>query len=765
MPDDPEQRFKRIQTLLLREPINRVQVSAEITVLHREFLDTLERAAKHDADIHLLEEKLKKVSEPPLIHSVLIGASQLGNGTFVVSVNGKRLDVGLAPSSDAPLQVEDLRPGDEVLVTRDSNVIVGRLGPERRGEAAEVREVLADPLSGKPDRLLVRHSGSDGIVVELSDSLKKLADLPLENKEKLKAGDRVTIDSSSRIAFEKLPSHETGSLELEEDPKARYEDVAGLEPQIQLIRDVIEMPYLERDRFRRYGLKRPHGVLLYGPPGCGKTMIAAAAANGLRQSIAAQLAFWTDRVTECRSKSKHEASQILSGAPPELGIEPSDAEGSLRRLEALRRNVHSYFFNIKGPELLSKWVGEAESRVRQIFAEAKARASYTCPVIVFFDEIESMFQRRGSGVSSDMEKTMVPQILTELDGVVELENVIVIGASNRHELLDPALLRPGRLDMKIKIDRPDRAAAAAIFKVHLRPPGVADGEALPLSPEALGEETGQAFESEMRAALAKLQGCGFVMLDGGATPAESIPLERAFTRKQANAVIGKLRTDGRVKGRLDDVGRCVRYSDVARALEAVWREDHADDDRRFHAVIALDSGQAVAETRLPVFPLEAGGDSTAPLLDQLIDVTVDTLFSPRSFLRARVLAACGREHNFLLGEFVSGALIANVVARAKRAALRREVGSDPVSSGLSAGDLLAAVRDEYSENKDQFVANKPEITDTFCETCKRRHSRADEYEVEVLLGRSPRDRWGVSRNRPYERGRGMGVVARRHGAQ
>jgi proteasome-associated ATPase len=239
---------------------------------------------------------------------------------------------------------------------------------------------------------------------------------------KLRAGDYVRIDPKTTLILEKLERPEVEELVLEEVPDITYEDVGGLEDQIEMIRDTVELPYLHRDLFREYQLEPPKGILLYGPPGCGKTLIAKAVANSLAKKVSER-----------------------TGNP----------------------DVRSYFLNIKGPELLNKWVGETERQIRMIFQRAKEKSDEGVPVIVFFDEMDSLFRTRGTGISSDVESTIVPQLLSELDGVEALKNVVVIGASNREDLIDPAILRPGRLDVKIKINRPNPAAATEIFRIYL----------------------------------------------------------------------------------------------------------------------------------------------------------------------------------------------------------------------------------------------------------------------------------------------------------
>ena len=254
---------------------------------------------------------------------------------------------------------------------------------------------------------------------------------------KIRPGDSLLLDSRSGYVYERVPKSEVEDLVLEEVPDIDYESIGGLKSQIESIRDAVEMPYLHPELFIEHELKPPKGVLLYGPPGCGKTLIAKAVAASLAKKVS----------------------------------ERTGEEG------------RSYFLNIKGPELLNKYVGETERHIRLVFQRAREKASEGTPVIVFFDEMDSLFRTRGSGVSSDVENTIVPQLLSEIDGVEGLENVLVIGASNREDMIDPAILRPGRLDVKIKIERPDAESARDIFSKYLTPN-------LPLHADDLAEWSG-----------------------------------------------------------------------------------------------------------------------------------------------------------------------------------------------------------------------------------------------------------------------------------
>src|SRR5689334_7796057 len=303
-----------------------------------------------------------------------------------------------------------------------------------------LKAVLADS-----ERALVISQADEERVVRLAE--------PLLN-ETLRAGDSLLLESRSGYVYERIPKAEVEELILEEVPDISYSEIGGLSGQIEQIRDAIELPYLHADLFREHQLRPPKGVLLYGPPGCGKTLIAKAVANSLAKQVA--------------TRTAAEAA--------------ADSDGDQA---AKAKERKSFFLNIKGPELLNKYVGETERHIRLVFQRAREKASEGMPVIVFFDEMDSIFRTRGSGVSSDVENTIVPQLLSEIDGVEGLENVIVIGASNREDMIDPAILRPGRLDVKIKIERPDAEAARDIFSKYVL-------KELPLHPDDLAEHGGSA---------------------------------------------------------------------------------------------------------------------------------------------------------------------------------------------------------------------------------------------------------------------------------
>jgi len=371
---------------------------ARLTENNERLVATLKEAR---AQIVTLKEEVDRLAQPPSGYGVFLARHE--DGSVDVFTGGRKLRVAVSPA----IEVEELRRGQEVLLN-DALNIVDALGFERSGEVVMLKEILEGG-----DRALVISHADEERIVHLADTL---TDAPL------RAGDSLMIEPRSAYAYERIPKSEVEELVLEEVPDVDYTDIGGLFSQIEQIRDAVELPFLHAELFREHLLRPPKGVLLYGPPGCGKTLIAKAVANSLAKKIA-------------------------------------ESRGEERKT--------SYFLNIKGPELLNKYVGETERHIRLIFQRAREKASEGTPVIVFFDEMDSVFRTRGSGVSSDVENTIVPQLLSEIDGVEGLENVIVIGASNREDMIDPAILRPGRLDVKIKIERPDAEAAKDIFSKYI----------------------------------------------------------------------------------------------------------------------------------------------------------------------------------------------------------------------------------------------------------------------------------------------------------
>jgi proteasome-associated ATPase len=383
---------------------------AAVTSQNERLAQTLREARDQ---IMKLKEEVDRLAQPPAGFGTFLARND--DDSVDVFTGGRKLRVNVSPSVD----VESLCRGQEVMLNEALNVVAA-FDFEEVGEVVMFKELLADG-----ERALVIASADEERVVRLAE--------PLRNTT-IRAGDSLLLDSRAGYVYEKVPKSEVEELVLEEVPDIAYESIGGLAGQIEQIRDAVELPYLHPELFKEHQLKPPKGVLLYGPPGCGKTLIAKAVANSLAKKVS----------------------------------EKTGQEGK------------SYFLNIKGPELLNKYVGETERHIRLVFQRAREKASMGTPVIVFFDEMDSLFRTRGSGVSSDVENTIVPQLLSEIDGVELLENVLVIGASNREDMIDPAILRPGRLDVKIKIERPDAESARDIFSKYLL-------SSLPLHAEDIAE--------------------------------------------------------------------------------------------------------------------------------------------------------------------------------------------------------------------------------------------------------------------------------------
>ena len=462
--------------------------------------------ALHEAreQIAALKEEVDKLCAPPSTYGVYLAANE--DNTVTILSQGRKVKVNLHPS----IKPENLKPGQELILNEGLNVIEAA-GYEIQGEVVILKEQL------DAERALVTLRADEEKVGIIAEPLRTL---------RLKTGDHLLLDAKSGYLLEKLPKSEVEDLTLEEVPDIGYEDIGGLGDQIEAIKDAVELPYLYGDYYKEHKLTPPKGVLLYGPPGCGKTMIAKAVANNLAEKI-------------------------------------SEKRGE---------KIKGFFLNIKGPELLNKYVGETERKIREIFVKAKEKAAEDVPVIVFFDEMDALFRTRGTGISSDVETTIVPQLLAEIDGVEGLKNVIVIGASNRQDLIDPAILRPGRLDVKIKIERPDRGAAADVFAKYLT---------------------------------------------------TDIPFAESETR------------NGGVAGAITAM--------TATAVEAMYS---LSEENRF------------------------------------LEVTY----------------ANGDKEVLYFKDFASGAMIESVVRRAKKLALKRYIGGG--QKGITADDLLSAIREEFKENED-----------------------------------------------------------------
>jgi len=498
--------------------------------------------------IAALRDEVEKLTQPPAVYGTFIDFNE--DGTVDIFASGRKMRVALHPGLD-PGQIDR---GNEV-VLNESFTVIGVRESDGQGEVVTVKEVLDDR------RVLVYGRADEERVVELADSLRHV---------KLRSGDALLLDMRSNLLVEKLLRQEAEELILEEVPDITYADVGGLDSQIEAITDAVELPYLHRALFNDYDLPAPKGILLYGPPGCGKTLIAKAVANSLSQKVAE-----------------------LTG----------------------NRNVRSYFLNIKGPELLNKYVGETERQIRVVFQRAREKAEEGVPVIIFFDEMDSLFRTRGTGISSDMESTIVPQLLAEIDGVESLRDVIVIGATNREDLIDPAILRPGRLDVKIKIERPDADAAAQIFQRYLH-------AKLPIDEASIRD------------------------LGGG---------DRA---KAIQVMIEETVTD------------MYRVTDENRFLEVTYQ----------------------------------GGDK-------------EVLY---------------------FKDFASGAMIENIVRRAKKLAVKREIADK--GRGLRAEDLIESIRQEYRENEDLPNTTNP---DDWARVSGKKGERiifirtlVNREETDVLGGRS-----------------------------
>ena len=498
--------------------------------------------------IAALRDEVEKLTQPPAVYGTFIDFNE--DGTVDIFASGRKMRVALHPGLD-PGQIDR---GNEV-VLNESFTVIGVRESDGQGEVVTVKEVLDER------RVLVYGRADEERVVELADSLRHV---------KLRSGDALLLDMRSNLLVEKLLRQEAEELILEEVPDITYADVGGLDSQIEAITDAVELPYLHRALFNDYDLPAPKGILLYGPPGCGKTLIAKAVANSLSQKVAE-----------------------LTG----------------------NRNVRSYFLNIKGPELLNKYVGETERQIRVVFQRAREKAEEGVPVIIFFDEMDSLFRTRGTGISSDMESTIVPQLLAEIDGVESLRDVIVIGATNREDLIDPAILRPGRLDVKIKIERPDADAAAQIFQRYLH-------HDLPIDETSIHD------------------------LGGG---------DRA---KAIQVMIEETVTD------------MYRVTDENRFLEVTYQ----------------------------------GGDK-------------EVLY---------------------FKDFASGAMIENIVRRAKKLAVKREIADK--GRGLRADDLIESIRQEYRENEDLPNTTNP---DDWARVSGKKGERiifirtlVNREETDVLGGRS-----------------------------
>ena len=481
---------------------------------NRKLTSTLQEAKEK---LEHLKEKVEQLSAPPNNYGVFLGAND--DDTIDIDLGGKRWKVKADPAID----VDQLKKGQEVIVNGVLNV-VGTRDFDQRGEVVKIKEALDE------SRTIVSLRADEERVVEISEPLRE---------ETLKLGDNVLLNHSTGMIMEKLPKTEVEDLLLEVVPDISYSDIGGLDDQIEAIRDAIETPYLYPDEYKEFALTPPKGILLYGPPGCGKTLIAKAVAHSLATRV---------------------------------------------RQQTGRDDIKGYFINIKGPELLNKYVGETERKIREVFQKASEKSKEGVPVIIFFDEMDSLFRSRGMGISSDMESTLVPQFLAEIDGVESLRDVVVVGASNRQDLLDPAVLRPGRLDIKIKIDRPTAEGAKDIFAKYLTPD-------LPIAPSEL----------------------------------------------------------------------------------------------------------------------EPFGNDGEKTVQHLIDQAIDEMYATTEENKfIEVTYARGERDILYFKDFVSGAMIENIVSRAKKMAIKRLISSDGKEKGMTFDNLKSAIQEEYKENEDLPNTTNPD---------------------------------------------------------
>ncbi len=600
---------------------------------------------------------------------VLAALEELARPEVIVGVNGQRYEVRLTPSAPS---ISQLRQGQQVLLNAKLNVVAIReecgngetaevinvlsppgagrvlavleqgqrlrvewsdgetvdlLCPEalrsevRRGDIVRVNEQRSEAIGRTRPRLHVRSGGHDGFIADVSDRLFR---------DGVEIGDLVRLDGRLQFAYEKLPSHQTGGLVLEEVPDVSYDAIGGLDEQIEKIRDAIELPYVQRRLFEQYRLGRPKGILLYGPPGCGKTMIAKAVANSLTRSVRTHL----ERVEVMLVRYVESPSEEAAEELRLVGMAPEEAADQLRELrETGRDSVRTFFLNVKGPELLDKFVGETEQKIRKVFEEAKRHATFYTPVVIFFDEMEAMFRTRGSGRSSDVETTIVPQFLAEMDGVEAAENVVIIGASNRPEMIDPAILRPGRLDVKVRIDRPGREGARAILALHLTPD-------LPLNSQPARRER---FHFAPHVARIGLESHA-----------------RSMTKQDIQSILEGL-----------PAGMDVRQALESGAFADKWR------------------------------PIAEAAASAERLAEGLIERLIDVLFAPSNRLTALMIS--GKRYSFALSEFISGAVLASLVARAKRRAVKRRIERREETDGIGDEDLQHGMMEEFEENALQLA--------------------------------------------------------------
>lgn len=365
---------------------------------HRQIVSLTEKNGRLSKALHaargqlaMMRSQLEQITKPPAQIATLVA---IESDELEVRLGAKQLRVGYAPTVDP----SELSVGMRVRLSEDL-IVLGSLGYPAEGEVATVRETLPN------SRVVVATSTGGEKTLVLAGRLRHGG---------ITSGDSVLVDANAGTVFEKLVREDVEQLLTPSIPDVTYADIGGLDDQIERVRDAVELPFKHPQLYTSFGLRAPRGILLYGPPGCGKTLIAKAVANSL---------------------------------------------GSAKE--------PACFLSVKGPELLNKFVGETERQIRALFARARSLADSGRVVVIFFDEMEALFRTRGSGISSDVETMIVPQLLAEMDGMESLDNVIIIGASNREDMIDPAVLRPGRLDVHIRIDRPSEQGASEILRIHL----------------------------------------------------------------------------------------------------------------------------------------------------------------------------------------------------------------------------------------------------------------------------------------------------------